>query len=48
MVGYSTMIPLFSATNTRPSGEKRTTVGRVRPVRIVVSVYAPWVVKENE
>ncbi len=29
--------PLFSATNTRPSGAKRTTVGLVRPLKAVVS-----------
>ena len=29
--------PLFSATNTRPSGEKRTAVGWVRPLKAVVS-----------
>ena len=29
--------PLFSATKTRPSGEKRTTVGLVRPLKTTVS-----------
>jgi hypothetical protein len=32
------MRPLFSATNTRPSGEKRTAVGNVRPPRATPSV----------
>ena len=32
------MRPLFSATNTRPSGEKRIAVGLVRPLNWVVSV----------
>jgi len=30
-------IPLFSATNTRPSGEKRIAVGRVRPLNTTSS-----------
>ena len=36
---WNTLIsPLFSATNTRPSGEKRIAVGLVRPLNWVVSV----------
>src|SRR4029453_7983430 len=31
------MRPLFSATNTRPSGEKRTAVGLARPLNATVS-----------
>ena len=30
--------PLFSATNTRPSGENRTAVGAFRPLNTVASV----------
>ena len=31
------MLPVFSATKTRPSGEKRTAVGGLRPLNAVVS-----------
>jgi hypothetical protein len=34
---YTMMRPLFSATNTRPSGEKRTATGLIRPLSATVS-----------